>query len=50
MILKYITKYFKIIFNLLFSPAFIQRFRFIYDKKMWFFSQIKVNQIIKIKN
>jgi len=36
MILEYITQCFKIIFNLLFSPVSIQRFRFIYDNARFF--------------
>jgi len=47
MILTYIIKRFKIIFNLFFSFTYIQRFRFIYDKKTRDFSSNKLIKLLK---
>jgi len=47
MILKYITQCFKITFNVLFSLASIQWFKFKYDKKTRGFSSNKLIKLLK---
>jgi len=48
MILKYITKFLKLFFSLLFA-TYIQRFRIIYDKKAHNFSSNKLIKLLKYK-